>query len=208
MLWPPTPAPLQSMLTSASIQFSRLGTLHSQVIHFLILTPHPCTVISWVTCILSRHINRMTGHHRLQEQLTPPRKHLFVWTSHSVHTPSTESFILARSVPLKMLHHITLMVNQIIYQTSQILRGKVSILSGRLCIFYFSGRCPSYSFPYCSLCWYSFHSLEICGRLGWDVYFGEEEEEGKLCIYSAEHWDPIWSNMRTHRMSSSIHQTT
>lgn len=44
----------------------------------LLLTPHLLTVTGWVTCILSRHINRMTGHHRLQEQLTPPHNHLCV----------------------------------------------------------------------------------------------------------------------------------
>lgn len=91
MPWPPTPGPRSSHRRNA-LTLSHLCALMSWVIHSSICMSHLCTVISWVTCILSRHINRMTGHHRLQEQLTPPHKHLCVQTSHSFRTPSADSF--------------------------------------------------------------------------------------------------------------------
>lgn len=69
-------APPWSTLASAEQTFGifrKLWALRSSL-----LTLHLCAAISWLTCILSGHVNKMTGHHRLQEQITPPHKHLFV----------------------------------------------------------------------------------------------------------------------------------
>lgn len=75
------PPPLRG--PRSPLQSRALGLFTNWALHSSVLALHLCAVISWVTCILSGHINSMTGHHRLQEQITPPHKHLFVLTSHS-----------------------------------------------------------------------------------------------------------------------------
>lgn len=126
------------------LQSKTLAALTSWAMHSSVLTLHLCTVMGWVTCILSRHINTMTGHHGLQ--LTPPHKHLCV----HIHfrTPSTASFSFCSPSKGTASHcsHIPLCSN-----TSRALRRPRSILKA-LPINFCSTKRHSDSW-----CHYSFH---------------------------------------------------